>query len=234
MSIATLTTSWDDGVPEDERLGELLASYGFPGTFYATTGPIGHRLISDAATSRLVALGHELGNHGRTHRPFTALSAEELLDELAWGEREIGAVATSHRLVAPPAGIVSKAVRATLRANRYVLRSAPILAKSAATRELVVPSAQMYPHSVFATYKHLAKHRLLPPLAFLRAWSRGGTPRERFRRLADIAHRRGLVLHVWGHSAELERFQLWGDLEAFLEEARELGFRGATNSQLLA
>ncbi len=184
-AIAVLTTSWDDGTPEDLELGRLLARYGFRATFYATTGPGGTRTIEDSDLRELVALGHELGNHGRSHHPFTDLSATEMIDEVAWGEHEIGRFAESASVVAPPRGRLTRAIVDTLNGRGLAVRSAPILGTRRGPPGMIVPTAQVYPHTTARTFAHLARRRALPPIPIVIAWSRSRRVRERIGRMIE-------------------------------------------------
>ena len=125
MNGPLLTTSWDDGTPEDLEMGELLARHGYLGTFYATTGPGGSRTLDDGGMARLVELGHELGNHGRTHRLFVELSTAELLDETTWAENEIRRFGPPGPVVAPPRGAVDRRVIRILTERGLTVRLAP-------------------------------------------------------------------------------------------------------------
>jgi peptidoglycan/xylan/chitin deacetylase (PgdA/CDA1 family) len=55
--------TFDDG-PTDEHLDEILASVTVPATFFVIGGEIEH---SPRAAAKLVAAGHELGNHTYSH-----------------------------------------------------------------------------------------------------------------------------------------------------------------------
>jgi hypothetical protein len=41
-------------------------------------------------------------------------------------------------------------------------------------------------------------------------------------------------VHIWGHSGELERLDLWAGLEHLLETARAAGFVGASVGEFYA
>lgn len=230
---ATLTSSWDDGTPEDLEVARLLSSFGYRGTFYATTGPVGRRTIANDALAELVTLGHELGNHGRSHRPFPELSTHELLEEVSWGRREVEAFTRTPCMIAPPRGIVTRQVIRTLRAQGLSVRTAPILGSRWAPEGVLIPTAHIYPHSRFRAFQQLVRRRALPAVPYLKAWSRSRSVRERLRLLVRAAGGTGLILHVWGHSWEIEAQGLWADLAFFLEEAREQGLSPATNGELV-
>ena len=228
-----LTTSWDDGTPEDLELGELLSRYGFLGTFYATTGPVGGRTISDSALDRLVALGHEIGNHGCTHRKFTELETTEILDEVRWGQTEIQRFMAPKPVVAPPGGATTGAINRLLNGQGLTVRTAPILGGRRRQRGVMVPTAQVFPHSLAITVRHLVRRRVIPATEYLRAWSASRTVRDRLTQIIETATADS-VIHFWGHSQEIERLGLWRELELVLEHAAESGLVAATNGTLAA
>jgi peptidoglycan-N-acetylglucosamine deacetylase len=232
MNARLLTTSWDDGTPEDLALGRLLVRLGFRGTFYATTGPQGSRTISDADLKELVWLGHELGNHGRTHRSFMELSRSELREETSWAQSEIRRFTSPSKVVAPPHGLVSREVISVLNSEGLTVRMAPIIGGGRARAGTLMPTAQLYPHSRARSVLHLVRRSTLPAIPFLRAWCGSKTLRGRLSEIVQEGARRTGVLHIWGHSRELERLRLWRDLELFLEEAAERGFRPVTNGDV--
>jgi len=107
------TTSWDDGDPCDVVAADMLSRFGLRGTFYASTGPSGTRLINDDAL-HWIAERHELGNHGRTHTPFIDLSRAALIEELAWGCADLSRFGPAPTMVAPPKGRISREVLGVL------------------------------------------------------------------------------------------------------------------------
>lgn len=230
--MAFVTTSWDDGGTSDLALGRLLAGRGLRATFYATTGPGGHRAIGDGDLAGLVDLGHELGIHGRTHALFTELSSAALRSEIEWARAETARFGPEAIVAAPPLGRINAEVVRTLHAEGLAVRAAPILGGRAVAGDLI-PTAQVYPHSRARTLSHLARRRILPSPAALAAWSTHDDLWKRLRALARGAHAHGRDLHLWGHSEEIERLDLWDRLDSLLGDLISLGFVPATNGEVV-
>jgi len=134
-----LLTSWDDGLHTDMRLASLLRDTGFKGTFYATTGVSGARELSDDNVEELVAMGHEFGNHGWTHRPFTTLAMDEIREELEIGREQVARFMEPAPIVAPPRGFVNDAIIDVLTEEGYLIRTAAILGRERPRLPLVDP-----------------------------------------------------------------------------------------------
>jgi peptidoglycan/xylan/chitin deacetylase (PgdA/CDA1 family) len=228
------TTSWDDGAPSDARIADLLTDLGLLGTFYASTGPGGHRSIDDAGLARIGSL-HELGNHGRSHTPFTALSDDAIEAELAWGMTELEPFGRVARVVAPPRGKLDARVISFLVGQGYAIRTAPILGPRTTRRAgLLEPSFMFYPHDWQALFRNTARRATIPAVPLLLAWLRGGDFRDIALRLVRAAAARLGYVHLWGHSADVERFGLWEVLHDVLTASARLHVRPATNGDLLA
>jgi peptidoglycan/xylan/chitin deacetylase (PgdA/CDA1 family) len=234
MSRQTLfTLSFDDGDPSDLRVAELLSVYGMRGTFYASTGPEGVRAIDDAAL-RWIGERHELGNHGRTHRPFTQLTFSELQAEVAWGQVEMSRLGRTAPLVAPPWGRVSGPVIRALTSLGYGIRTAPLLGAGARQESVLDPSFLFFPHRSAVLVRECVRRRKLPVIPLLVAWGGGRDYRMRAERLMRASAEHSASVHVWGHSTELDRLSLWDDFEHLLALARTLRMQPATNGEVYA
>lgn len=231
VNAAVLTTSWDDGTPEDLRIGQLLARYGYRGTFYATTGPSGRRTIPDDGLRELVDLGHEIGNHGRTHRLFPSLSTAELKSEIAWGAEEVSRYSDNSFIVAPPKGRWTTSIARVLRDEGHLIRGAPIVAirESAGC---ITPSFQFFPHSRVRIVSHLVRRHTLPNYSYCAAWIRSRDLRSRLERAITVAGCQKAVLHIWGHSRDIERYGLWTEFERLLNLAACTELEAMTNGEL--
>jgi len=230
----TLLTSWDDGSATDPRLAELLARYGFRGTFFATSRPAETCAASDADLRAIVGLGHEIGNHGFSHRAFTALPDAEILEEARRGM--LRAREFSHEgapIVAPPNGRLDRRVLQTLGAAGYLVRPAPIVACRKPRAGTVEPTCQLYPHGRIRTCLHLMKRRALPESVIAIVWLTSRSVFERLERLLEILASRPAPLHVWGHSEEIDRLRCWDEVESLLALAQRRGYVGTTLSAYL-
>ncbi len=77
--------TFDDGhASHCEIAAPLLRRYQFSGTFFVPTESVGRPgYLTWEQLRRLIFLGMEIGSHGKTHRPLTALSPAEAAEELS-------------------------------------------------------------------------------------------------------------------------------------------------------
>jgi peptidoglycan-N-acetylglucosamine deacetylase len=226
--LTPFTTSWDDGSEHDARLGGLLADFGLRGTFYATTGPGGARTIDDSALTAL-AREHELGNHGRSHVRFTELGDVEIGQELEWGARELARFGSASRLVAPPFGKIDFRVAKVARRLGYVIRTAPILSTARSTPYRFEPTFMFYPQPWSVATRNFVRRASFPAVPLVFAWGIRKDFRRRVMDLLSTAVRRGHIVHMWGHSADIEHLHAWDLLEDVLAHVTSLPIRPGTN-----
>lgn len=223
------TTSWDDGNPLDVRIADTLEEFGFVGTFYASTGPDGRRLIDDRDLAR-IGRKHELGVHGRSHRIFPELSPSSLADEIHWAVEEMSRFGNVGDVVAPPRGKINAATRRFIGHLGFAVRSGAVVGSAGVNSNSLEPTFQLYPHTWKTITRNCVYRRRLPNASVLIALACKGSPEDRFRQMLLAAAEHQRHVHVWGHAAEIQRLDLWGALRRLLRTAADLGLTPVSNS----
>ncbi len=222
----TVTTSWDDGDVLDVKLAALLDSYGIEGTFYITKEYRKERLSDDDV--KLISERHEIGAHTLTHPDLRSITRGEKMREIQgskqWLESLLGKEVPSFCY---PSGFVdAESVAVAKEAGFRGARTTQLGKIEPSADPFLLPTTiQVYP----MPFRKLDSHRywwgkLLQPFTdrspALRAF---GVPLSAFRSFEtlacatfDIALARGGVFHLWGHSWEIEKYDLWRPLEQAL------------------
>ncbi|MCI0559505.1 MAG: polysaccharide deacetylase family protein [Nitrososphaera sp.] len=105
--------TFDDGYASHFRLvAPLLIRHRFSGTFFVCVDRVGRPGYATWDQLRkLIFLGMEIGSHGFSHRPLTALSAEELNEELVRSKQILEEhLGVPIRALAAPGGFWDKRV----------------------------------------------------------------------------------------------------------------------------
>ena len=221
-----LITSWDDGDVLDLKLAKLLAQYGFKGTFYLTRDYKGNRLTDKEIRS--LAEQHEVGAHTLTHRDLRPLSLvekkQEILGSKEWLEGIVGKTISTFCY---PYGFYDEETVRVVRESGFSQARTTSVGKGGDVLEMAV-SLQVYPfpfrkkdaktynwQDIFKPFLERAHdlHRLGVPYSAMTSWGKMA------RAGLISAMKEDREFHLWGHSWEIERYGMWGELEDFLKYA---------------
>ncbi len=221
-----ITTSWDDGHPNDFKLAELLAKYNLPATFYIPkTNP--EQVVMPEDHIVQLARQFEIGGHTLNHVRLYAnlkpgLIGAEVGGCYLWLKDLLGQAPVSFCF---PGGVASvAAVRSAYQSGFQVLRTTELLSTAFTSGGQLFPtSLQVYQHPPQAYVKNLLKRHQYKSLLW---WLGNGAPTDLFKlidiQLDDIA-KNGGCFHLWGHSWEIEACQLWHKLELVFQRISGAG-----------
>jgi peptidoglycan/xylan/chitin deacetylase (PgdA/CDA1 family) len=208
-----VTTSWDDGHPLDIKLAELLDKYKLAATFYI---PRCNRERSVMAAKHIQQLSKkfEIGSHTLNHVRLQSKNKTEAVKEIygsfLWLEDLLGYAPVSFCF---PGGTYDQLLVDEVFASGYKLaRTTEMLRTTYNTGNFVMPTTlQLYDHSVFTYAKHLLKRKrftsLIHFLASNSSYNILKLTENYFTQTDDDD-----VFHLWGHSWEIEQYNLWHKL----------------------
>jgi len=229
------TTSWDDGHVLDLRLADLLAEHGVRGTFYVPV-KFEHRLgVSDLR--RLRNLGMEVGAHTVNHVDLTATSDPlgELVNGKSYLEDVLGEEVTAF---AYPFGRFDSRVSRLAQSAGYRLARTTV---AFSTRR------SFNPYKMPTSFQFMPQKRAVHARHALREWNWNGllTWCGQWRCKTSLRHLGQLtleearcsngVVHIWGHSWEIDSHGLWQELKTSLREIQQQpGLISMTNSEVVS
>ena len=227
-ALPRFSMSVDDGHPLDLRMADLLQSHDIKATFYLPmTNQEGPPVLS-YASMRELAQAFEVGSHTRSHRFLNTLHGSEAWREIVDGKQQLqdqlgeevvgfcypgGRYQYLHKLQVRSAGFRYARTTQNLRIDlEFPLFEMPT-------------TVQFYPHTRsvflrnFISQRHWGKRR-----AALSASLATEDWLIRLHALLDLAIARRGVFHLWCHSIDIEKLQLWDQLDSFLSRvARQIG-----------
>lgn len=227
----TVTTSWDDGDVLDLRLAALLDTYSIKGTFYITKDYRKERLSEEDI--KRVSERHEIGAHTLTHPDLRSLSREEKSHEIQgskqWLESLLGQDVPSFCY---PSGFYdAEDVAAVQEAGFRGARTTQLGELELPANPFLMPTTlQVYPMPLrkIGAHGYWWGKLFQPYRERARALRVLGVPLHAFRSFEalacatfDIARERGGVFHLWGHSWEIEKYDMWEPLERVLGYIRK-------------
>jgi peptidoglycan/xylan/chitin deacetylase (PgdA/CDA1 family) len=220
--------SVDDGHPLDLRMADLLQSYEIKATFYLPiTNQEGAPVLSPT-NMRELARSFEVGSHTRSHRFLNTLHGAEAWREIIDGKQQLqdqigeevegfcypgGRYHHLHKLQVRSAGFRYARTTQNLRIDlEFPLYEMPT-------------TAQFYPHTRSVFFRNFISQRHWRKRSEALSVSLASEDwLIRLQTLLDLAIEQRGVFHLWCHSIDIEKLQLWGQLNEFLSRVtRQIG-----------
>lgn len=232
-----VTTSWDDGHPSDFRLAELLHKYGLRGTSYIPINNAEHTVLDKSGIRALSETGLEIGGHTYNHVRIDRLSYSDAREEVVAGKRALEDVTgrTVSSFCYPRGKFSRRARRAVRDAGFTYARTTQAFHTAPSDDRLLSPvTEQLFEHSTRTHVGHCVKEANWSGLAnCLRILVRAHTLSDQIQDHIKMAEINGGILHIWGHSWELDEQNLWPQAETIFELLANIrGARFLTNSEL--
>jgi peptidoglycan/xylan/chitin deacetylase (PgdA/CDA1 family) len=217
-----VTTSWDDGDPDDLKVAELLHSRDLAGTFYIPTiGYDGRPTLCSADLRSLFSQGFEIGVHGLSHHTLPKFRSKELDREVRICKNRLEDILSAPmQMFSYPKGRYSANVIRYLKAAGYVgARTNEMLAHNLNFDPFKMPtSLQVSPHSKLDYFRNLARAANLGrAIEYVTRFRGIKTWVELGKRLFDLVLQDGGIWHLFGHSWEIENLRRWDGLKELLD-----------------
>jgi len=211
-----ITTSWDDGYALDVRIAELLEKYSIKGTFYI---PIrnSERQVMESNTLNEISRKHEIGGHTVNHIYLNTLGLEDAKYEISTCKTMLqDKLGKNIDAFCYPGGKYSQRdIQLVNDAGFLFGRTTKMLYTSLdPDQHIMNTSMQVYNHSSAVLIRHCLKNNFLLPIVQNHFFYKGN---KNFSGLVELIMNRllenGGVFHLWGHSWEIEKYDLWAELE---------------------
>jgi peptidoglycan/xylan/chitin deacetylase (PgdA/CDA1 family) len=196
-----------------------------PGTFYIPRRS--QRPVLDPGGVRALAQSFDIGAHTLTHPILTSLPLAAAASEIGGSRRYIeDATGRACFLFAPPGGKYWAAhLGIAQRAGFRGVRTTELLYRGFPRRRgglVVMPTTmQVYAHPGVRYIRNALKRARFANLAAYFRHVGGASLTAAFTRLIEAAIQSGGVLHLWGHSWEIEERGAWNALETMLASLAE-------------
>jgi peptidoglycan-N-acetylglucosamine deacetylase len=217
MNLHIITTSWDDGHPLDLKIAGLLARYELPGTFYVPRDSRTDRLADGEI--RQISQSFEIGAHTLRHRSLTSLPGNAVGPEVegskAWVEDVTGIPC---RMFAFPWGKFTRRHVSAVRSAGFAgCRTTELLSLAAPSEiaglKIIPTTVQAHSHRPAAYARNILRRCAFRNLGVFFRCAGAGSWAKCLELVRDTWLAHGGVLHLWGHSAEIDAAGGWALLQ---------------------
>ncbi|MBU0975407.1 polysaccharide deacetylase family protein [Patescibacteria group bacterium] len=238
------TTSWDDGYQADMRIAQLLKDNGALGTFYISPKPQQEQAMLGNEQIKALSLGQEIGAHTISHTKLSSINISEAEAEVVKSKKWLeGIIKKECKMFCYPYGDFNKEVRIAVEnagflaartvkdfkfdmVNRFEMPTTLHLYPFPCRRKYINWQHYLDPINPLITHWHdLNKCKI--PLSARRSWQSMARSLFTYALKTDQP-----FFHLWGHAFELDLYNLWNDLEDFLQFVAKHPISYKTNGQL--
>ncbi|TSC96050.1 MAG: endo-1,4-beta-xylanase [Parcubacteria group bacterium Athens1014_10] len=223
MKKIIVTNSWDDNHPKNLRLLELLNKYNLKATFYLNKN---HLYKHSESEIKKIAQNQEIGAHTLTHPDLDKISPENAWQEIK-GSKDYfeNILGQQVKMFAYPRGFFNQDLK------NIVAKAGFLGARTVKTFCLEPPkdffefgaTLHLYPFPFRkrdARNYHLTRFLFQPLQRSFKGIIKLKLPLDSFfswqnlaKNLFDYVYRNGGIWHLWGHGFEIEKYDMWGELE---------------------
>ena len=230
------TSSWDDGAVHDLKLAELLLKYNRKATFFVPLHNIEKREVISAKQIAALAVDFEIGAHTVNHKYLTAISDKEAEYEIKESKKILESIINK-----PVPGFCFPGGKYKPIHLQYVHEAGFAYTRTVNMFKHAVDTADMnttlqaYNHSRYTYFRHLFKRGFFTELLQHSAGILTSSSWDEllFKMIDSYLHPdaagKMTVIHLWGHSWEIEQNNSWKQLEGFLKRLAEYNILSATN-----
>lgn len=221
-----LILSWDDGHPSDKRLAELLLKYKLKATFFVPAKNSEGMPVMSKNDLRTIDRDFEIGSHTLNHVYLKGLPRLKQQEEINGGKNFLEDI-LGHEIpgFCYPGGKFDEITLSCLKvANVKYARTIKNFVFSKQNNYLeIATSFQFYPHKKRVLIGNLIKKDLtFERIKFASELLRYFGSNANWNMISDHLKDKQTTLHVWGHSWELDKLNLWPELEIFLKNLVQL------------
>ena len=220
-----IVTSWDDGNPADMKIADLLERHGLNGTFFVCIKNKEGLPVLDKNDLRELDGRFEIGSHTFNHTRLNNIQNNFIDQEISDGKTGLEDI-LGHNVdgFCYPGGYITSYAMNSLRKNgvRYARTIENFCLDTGSNLYRVPTTMQIFPHKKQVYLKNFIKRgNLKRRWACFRHAMKGDSLWDALDLIAEDCCLRGGILHLWGHSWEIEQYNLWGELDAFFSRIKQ-------------
>lgn len=233
------TSSWDDGSVYDLKLADLLIKYDQKATFFIPLANVEKRAVINELQIFDLSEQFEIGAHTVNHKYLTTIPNQEAEYEIKQSKKNLeGIINKPVQGFCFPGGKYNRVhLRYVYEAGFEYARTVNMF-KFENRNKLMNTTLNAFNHSKYTYFKHLLKRGYINEIVQNSFSILQNNKWDKL--LFDILERHAkrdsthkvIIIHLSGHSWELEEYKMWNQLENFLRVITTMNIPSITNLEV--
>jgi len=232
------TSSWDDGSIYDIRLAELLLKYNLKATFFVPIFNIEAREVITPNQIFDLSKAFEIGSHTVNHKYLTTISNKDAEYEVKQSKKELESI-----ICEPVNGFCFPGGKYKPIHLQYVYEAGYKYARTVNMfkykndSRVLNTTLQAFNHSKSTYFRHLLKRGYFTELFQHSIASLKNNRWDKLlfnvldKRVKNNLPQETIIIHLWGHSWEIQENDCWHQLEHFFKSLNNYPVLYKTNSE---
>lgn len=233
------TSSWDDGSVYDIKLSELLLKYNQKATFFIPLANIKKREVINAKQIFDLSKEFEIGAHTINHKYLTTISNADAEYEIKQSKIELESIINKSvpGFCFPGGKYRPIHLRYVFEAGFEYARTVNMF-KIQNDSKVMNTTLHAYNHSKYTYFKHLLKRGYFIELfqnsiSILSNNEWDGLLSDILdKQIKNNSRQETIIIHLWGHSWEIQKNNSWNQLERFLISLNDCQIESKTNFEV--
>ena len=215
-------TSWDDGHPFDLRLADMLIRWGIKGTFFIPIKNSEGLNVMTVQQIREIDKIHEIGSHTLNHTYLNNVNKANCISEVVEGKNRLENI-VGHEIngFCYPGGAWNSHIRnVVIEAGFKYARTIENFHTKKFSDPFALPTTcQFYPHKkIILNWNFLKWGSYSLRYENSKILTKSKDWLENIINIIKINIEGDDVIHIWGHSWEVDKLNLWNELEFLFKE----------------
>lgn len=232
-----ITFSFDDNHKLNLKVADLFEEFGFKATFYINRNitPKHPPPMEEDEIKNLFDRGFEIGSHTLAHPVLTTIELDKELWNEIKGSKDYLEKLTGAKIYGfcyPKGSFNDKVINyVQLAGYRYGRIIGEGCTANPDNPYIIVPTIQIY-NKVQRRYLRFKKRLIKKePYSISGDWKRSCLLFMKRAEKSSFEKNRDIIIHIWGHSWEVDKQNLWEDLEELLEKINNSNLTSVTNNK---
>ncbi len=218
-NLKIITTSWDDGHPLDLKLITILNKFSIPATFYIPHTNNENEVIDEKELKK-ISFDYDIGNHTLNHLRLNKISNKESYYQVSKGKDWLENLLGKEILTfCYPGGKYNSDTKDIVKSCGIKYARTVELFNTFLNDAITAPTTmQLKSINLFPVTKNLVKRKKIKTTAdFILRHRLQSDPVYWADYFLNKVSEEGGIFHLWGHSWEIEKYDMWGTLEKILK-----------------
>ncbi len=213
-----LSFSWDDGSIHDLKLAELFNKYAMCSTFFIPTKNLEQKFLKKSDIKKICNMGMSLGGHTKSHRYLDKIPISQVEEEILSNKLYLEEILLKKiNIFCYPGGKFNRSIQGEVSKHFLRARTAKTMCFMNDFNDFNINTTfHFFDRGKLSMIKNIMQNNPSKIKYLIKIYNKGYFDSIN-KILIDLNNsKKNYKIHIWGHSWEINKYNLWRKLEDLL------------------